>query len=189
MRNKFSQKSLFDIYYNVSDAIEERKLSFLDLLYEHLTIYSLIPIEFYRAFYKYSGIKRIYFLENFIRFFLLQKFIGIDTDSALLCVLSFSKELRDFCGFVKIPDAAKIIRFKLDSCDYLADFFHHLVYIRSPIYRELSMKKSNYSIFDTSDFALPVAENNPKFFNSKRKQTKAMHKSKLYKSIRKLSFG
>lgn len=31
MRNNFSQISLFDIYSDISDAIEERDLSFFDL--------------------------------------------------------------------------------------------------------------------------------------------------------------
>lgn len=53
MRNNFSQISLFDIYSDISDAIEERDLSFFDLLDEHLDLGSLIPDEFYRAFYKF----------------------------------------------------------------------------------------------------------------------------------------
>ena len=177
MRNKFSQISLVDIYSDVSSAINERKPSFLDALDEHLDLSSLIPVEFYRAFYKYSGRKRLYSLESFLRFFLLQKFIGIDKDSAMLCVLSHSQELRDFCGFVKIPDASKITRFKQDFCDHLANLFNHLVDISEPICRELNQKKANYLIFDTTGFEIPVAENNPKFFNSKLKQAKAIHKS------------
>ena len=53
MRNNFSQISLFDIYSDISDAIGERDLSFFDLLDEHLDLGSLIPDEFYRAFYKF----------------------------------------------------------------------------------------------------------------------------------------
>lgn len=177
MRNNFSQISLFDIYSDISDAIEERDLSFFDLLDEHLDLGSLIPDEFYRAFYKYSGRKRIYSLESFIRFFILQKIIGIDTDSAMLRTLSLSKELRDFCGFAKVPDASKITLFKQQFCDHLADFFHRLVDITEPICRELDDKKADYLVLDTTGFELPVAENNPKFFNSKLKQAKALHKS------------
>ena len=112
-----------------------------------------------------------------LRFFLLQKFIGIDKDSAMLCVLSHSQELRDFCGFVKITDDSKITRFKQNFCDHLADFFNQLVDITEPICRELNEKKADYLIFDTAGFEIPVAENNPKFFNSKLKQAKDIHKS------------
>ncbi|MBM6927598.1 transposase, partial [Pseudoflavonifractor phocaeensis] len=124
-----------------------------------------------------SGRKRIYSLESFIRFFILQKIIGIDTDSAMLRTLSLSKELRDFCGFVKVPDASKITLFKQQFCDHLADFFHRLVDITEPICRELDDRKADYLVFDTTGFELPVAENNPKFFNTKLKQAKALHKS------------
>lgn len=41
MRNKFSQISLFDIYSDVSSAINNREPSFLDLLDEHLDLSSL----------------------------------------------------------------------------------------------------------------------------------------------------
>lgn len=176
MRNKFSQISLFDIYSDVSSAINNREPSFLDLLDEHLDLSSLIPVEFYRAFYKYTGRKRVYSLESFIRFFLLQKFIGIDKDSAMLITLSVCQELRDFCGFTKLPDAAKITRFKQDFCDHLENFFNRLVDITEPICRELDEKKADYLIFDTTGLEIPVAENNPKFFNTKLKQAKAIHK-------------
>lgn len=98
MRNKFSQISLFDIYSDVSSAINNREPSFLELIDEHLGLRSLIPIEFYRVFYKYIDRKRVYSLDSFIRFFLLQKFIGIDKDSAMLLTLSVCQEMRDFWG-------------------------------------------------------------------------------------------
>ena len=158
MRNKFSQISLFDIYSDVSSAINNREPSFLDLLDEHLDLSSLIPVEFYKAFYKYTGRKRVYSLESFIRFFLLQKFIGIDKDSAMLSALSFGQEMRDFCGFTKLPDAAKITRFKQEFCDHLENFFNRLVDITEPICRELDEKKADYLIFDTKGLEIPVAE-------------------------------
>lgn len=95
-----------------------------------------------------SGRKRIYSLESFIRFFILQKIIGIDTDSAMLRTLSLSKELRDFCGFVKVPDASKITLFKQQFCDHLADFFHRLVDITEPICRELDDKAAHPDIVE-----------------------------------------
>ena len=162
MRNKFSQISLFDIYSDVSSAINNREPSFLDLLDEHLDLSSLIPVEFYRAFYKYTGRKRVYSLESFIRFFLLQKFIGIDKDSAMLITLSVCQELRDFCGFTKLPDAAKITRFKQDFCDHLENFFNRLVDITEPICRELDEKKSDYLIFDTTGLEIRFCPIPPK---------------------------
>lgn len=138
---------MFDIYSDVSSAINNREPSFLELLDEHLDLNSLIPVDFYRVFYKYTGRKLVYSLESFIRFFLLQKFIGIDKASAMLLTLSVCQEMRDFCGFTKLPDAAKITRFKQDFSDHLENFFNRLVDITEPICRELDEKKAGYLIF------------------------------------------
>lgn len=177
MRKNYSQISLFDTFSDVSSAIENRETSFLDLLDEHLDIDSLIPWNFHRAFYSFTGRKRVYSLESFIRLFILQKFIGVDKDSTMLTILSHCKEFRDFCGFDKIPDSSKITRFKQRFCDHLADFFNRLVDLTEPICREINEIKADYLIFDTTGFEIPVAENNPKFFNSKLKQAKSFKKS------------
>ena len=46
-----------------------------------------------------------------------------------------------------------------------------------PIYREIDKKKTNHLIYDTTSFESYVTENNPKFFNSKLKQTKKSSKT------------
>ena len=46
-----------------------------------------------------------------------------------------------------------------------------------PICREIDKKKADYLIYDTTGFESFVAENNPKFFNSKLKQTKKSSKT------------
>lgn len=177
MRNKFVQTSLFDVYSDVSSAIDNKDSSFLDLLDEHLDLNTLIPFEFRRAFYKRTGRKRVFSLESFIRLFIIQKFFGIDKDSVLLSILNYSSELRDFCGFSKLPAPDKITRFKQDFASYLAGMFDHLVDITEPICREINAKKADYLIFDTTGIELRVAENNPKFFNTKLKQAKSLKKT------------
>ena len=167
MRNKFVQTSLFDVYSDVSSAIDNKDSSFLDLN-------ALIPFEFRYAFYKRTGRKRVFSLESFIRLFIIQKFFGIDKDSVLLSILNYSSELRDFCGFSKLPAPDKITRFKQDFASYLADLFVHLVDVTEPICREINAKKADYLIFDTTGIELRVAENNPKFFNTKLKQAKSL---------------
>ena len=174
MRNKFVQTSLFDVYSDVSSAIDNKDSSFLDLLDEHLDLNALIPFEFRYAFYKRTGRKRVFSLESFIRLFIIQKFFGIDKDSVLLSILNYSSELRDFCGFSKLPAPDKITRFKQDFASYLADLFVHLVDVTEPICREINAKKADYLIFDTTGIELRVAENNPKFFNTKLKQAKSL---------------
>lgn len=43
---------------------------------------------------------------------LLENHIDIPTDSLLLVFLHYSRQLREFCGFTKVPNASKITRFK-----------------------------------------------------------------------------
>lgn len=54
-------------------------------------------------------------------------------DSQLLNTLRFSQEMRDYCGFEKVPDAAKLTRFKQDFCEYIRDVFELLVDMTEPI--------------------------------------------------------
>jgi hypothetical protein len=50
--------------------------------------------------------------------------------------------------------------------------FERLVDMTEPICREISEKKADYLIFDTTGIEAKVNENNPKFFNSKLKEAK-----------------
>ena len=62
--------------------------------------------------YRYMGRKHIYHLESFIRAFVVQKLLGIPTDTLLISLLRLCAELRDFCGFDKVPDASQLTRFR-----------------------------------------------------------------------------
>jgi hypothetical protein len=83
-----------------------------------------------------------------------------------------SRELREFCGFGKVPDASKITRFKQDFVIYIQNVFEKLVEITEPICREIDAKKSDYLTYDTTGIEAYVAENNPKFLNSKLNQAR-----------------
>ena len=106
MRNKCVQMSLSDIYNDVSQSIEEHKPELIKLLEEHIDFADLIPPTFKYAFYHHYGRGHIYHLESFIRALTLQKLLGIPTDKLLITILETSRELSDFCGFNKVPDAA-----------------------------------------------------------------------------------
>ena len=176
MRNKM-QMSLFDIYNDVSEAVEKKKPKLIAHLEEHIDFQRIIPASFYHAFYSRYGRNNIYHLENYIKALLLQKILGIPTDKLLLDILKCSRELTDFCGFEKIPDGSAMTRFKQRFADYLAEMFECLVALTEPICREIDEKKSDYLIYDTTGIAFPVAENNPKYLNGILKQTKKLVKS------------
>lgn len=50
--------------------------------------------------------------------------------------------------------------------------FEALVDLTDPICRKINVKKADYLVYDTTGIELPVAENNPKFFNTKLKAAK-----------------
>ena len=176
MRNKSVQMSLSDIYNGVSQSMEEHKPELIQLLEEHLDFDSLIPASFKFAFYRFNGRKHIYHLESFIRALTLQKLLGIPTDKLLITILKTSAELRDFCGFDKVPDASQFTRFRQNYCDQLKTMFEYLVDVTEPICREIDAKKADYLIYDTTGIELPVSENNPKFMSEKLQQAKKIAK-------------
>lgn len=172
MRKKCVQMSLLDTYNDVSSAMEENKPEFLQMLEEHIDFAKLIPLSFHLAYYLKIGRPRGYSLESLIRFFILQKILGVPSDTLLLNVLRLSQELREFCGFDKLPDPSKLSRFRHNFTGHLQNMFADLVELTEPICREIDAKKADYLIYDTTGIEANVAENNPKFLNTKLDQAK-----------------
>jgi hypothetical protein len=113
---------------------------------------------------------------------IIQRIFSIPTDSLLLVFLSYSKELRDFCGFSKVPDASKITRFKQDFLLDLQSVFENLVDLTEPICQAIDSAKADMTIFDTSGIEAWVTENNPKYANKIIKQLKAYAKANHFDS-------
>ena len=65
--------------------------------------------------------------KNFRSGFFIKNILGIKEDKLFLTILKFSKELRDFCDFTKLPDATQLSRFKTKFCDNIAQLFENLV--------------------------------------------------------------
>jgi hypothetical protein len=171
------QTSLPDIYEDVCDAMENDKPKFITLIEEHIDFGSFIPADFYWAFYRRNGRPREYPLEGFIKFCILQKLYGIEQDSTMMSILEVSKPLCDFCEFENVPDAAKITRFKQDFVQYIEKVFDRFVEATEPICREIDPKKADYLIYDPTGIEANVAENNPKFINSKINNAKKLVKN------------
>lgn len=172
MRKRVVQMSLEDIYNGVFESMEEQKSELVVLLEEHIDMDELIPGTFRNAFYGRMGRNHIYHLDNFLWFVVLKKLLGLSQNTQMLNVLKCSRELRDLCGFTKVPDASQITRFYRNYCDQIEEMFAHLVDITEPICREINAKKADYLIFDTTGIEAKVTENNPKFLASKQKQAK-----------------
>ena len=178
MRNKYKQMSLFDTYKSVCASMEEDKPKLFRLLDEHIDWDCLIPARFYMAFYRNTGRPRKYPLVAFLKSLVLQKIFGYVNDSVLLVTLRHSREMRRFCGFSKVPDAAKLTRFKQDFLPDLQAMFSRLVDLTEPICQKIDKEKASMVLFDTSGIEAWVTENNPKYANRIIRQLKAFKKSK-----------
>ncbi len=171
------QMHLKDIFEECQETFEEDKPKFLALLEEHIDLDALIPARFWMHFYASTGRPREYSLSSLLWALIIQHIFSIPTDSLLLIFLKYSKVLREFCGFRKVPDASKLTRFKQEFVNDLQEFFDRLVDITEPICQELDAEKASMTIFDTTGIEAYVTENNPKYVNSQVRRLAAWAKA------------
>lgn len=173
----YKQLSLADVFSDCQEKFENDKPAFLSLLESHIDIDEFIPISFRNHFYASTGRTRKYPLQAFLWTLIIQRIFSIPTDQLLLTFLAYSKPLREFCGFTKVPDASKITRFKQDFLDDLQFVFDNLVDVTEPICQAIDSAKADMTIFDSSGIEAFVTENNPKYANRVIKQLKAYAKA------------
>ena len=172
-----NQLSLADIFSDCQDIYESDKPKFLSLLQQHINLDEIVPASFRKHFYASIGRTRSYPLYGFLWALIIQRILSIPTDSLLLVFLQYSRHLREFCGFDKVPDASKITRFKQDFLEDLHDVFLRLVGLTEPICQAIDSAKADMTIFDSSGIEAWVTENNPKYANRIIKQLKAYAKT------------
>jgi len=177
-----NQLSLADVFSDCQDIYDSDKPMFLSLLLQHIDLDEIVPASFRKHFYASTGRTRKYPLYAFLWALILQRIFSIPTDSLLLVFLHYSRHLREFCGFDKVPDASKITRFKQDFLDDLKMFFERLVDLSEPICQVLDAAKAEMTIFDSSGIEAWVTENNPKYANRIIKQLKAYAKTHHFDS-------
>ena len=171
------QLSLAEIFSDCQEKFENDKPQFLSLLENTININEFIPCSFREHFYASTGRPRKYPLYAMIWALILQRILSIPTDSLLIIFLKYSKELREFCGFNKVPDASKITRFKQDFVLDLRYMFDNLVDVTEPICQQIDEFKASMTIYDTSGIEVYVTENNPKFANRIISQLKSYKKA------------
>ena len=171
------QLSMEDTFANCQNIFENDKPEFLSLLEQHINLDELVPASFHHHFHRGIGRTREYPLYGFLWALIIQKIFSIPTDQLLLIFLRYSKALRDFCGFTKIPDASKLTRFKQDFLIDLKLLFERMVDVTEPICQSIDVAKAGMSIFDTSGIEAWVTENNPKYTDRIIKQVKAYAKT------------
>ena len=144
----YKQLSLANIFADCQEKFQNDKPAFLSLLETHIDIDELIPLSFRNHFYARTGRSRKYPLQALLWALIIQRIFSIPTDQLLLTFLAYSKTLREFCGFYKVPDASKITRFKQDFLEDLQLVFHNLVDVTEPICQAIDSSKADMTIFD-----------------------------------------
>ena len=173
----YKQLTLEEVFQDCQEKFENDKPAFLSLLETHIHIDDFIPLSFYKHFYASTGRTRKYPLHAFLWALIIQRIFSIPTDQLLLTFLHYSKSLREFCGFTKVPDASKITRFKQDFLADLQIVFDNLVDVTEPICQAIDSAKADMTIFDSSGIEAFVTENNPKYANRIIRQLKAYAKA------------
>lgn len=173
----YHQISLKESFSDCQSQFMDDTPSFFQLLDEQFDISEHIPQNFRNAFYQKLGRNRLYPLEGFLSALILQKILPIPTDTLLIFLLNICRELRDFCGFSKVPDAPLITRFKQNFEPYLEQMFHEMVDFTEPICQMIDSELAQMLAFDTSGIELYVSENNPKTLNTLIKTLKAYYKN------------
>ncbi len=146
----------------------------------HIDLDEMIPVSFRNHFYTSTGRSRKYPLQAFLWALIIQRIFSIPTDQLLLTFLAYSKPLREFCGFAKVPDASKITRFKQDFLDDLQLVFDNLADLTEPICQAIDSAKADMAIFDSSRIEAFVTESNPKYANRIIRQLKAYAKANSF---------
>ena len=183
------QLSLSDIYEECKGIFEDEKPKFLALLESLIDFADFIPQAFYCAFYQRFGRNREYSLDAFVSALILQKILAVPTDCLLIIILKMSRELRDFCGFTKVPDASKFTRFKQGFLPFLTDMFNKLVDYTEPICRGIDKALADMLTYDTSGIEAHVTENNPKYINSLIKKLKSAYADNPNVDPYKMAYG
>ena len=171
------QLSLADIFTDCQNKFDNDKYEFLELLENTINLDEIVPASFVSHFHAATGRPRRHQLYPMLKALLLQLIFSIPTVSLLIIFLSFSQELRDFCGFDVVPDASKFTRFKQDFLPDLQSMFDRLVGLTEPICQRIDADKASMALFDTSGIEAWVTENNPKYANRIIKQLKAFQKA------------
>lgn len=189
MSIKYSQLTLAENFSECQDLLISDTPTFFSLLEEQINLSDFIPVEFYCAFHLSLGRKRDYPLKGFLSALILQKILTIPTDSLLIILLSLCRELRDFCGFTKVPDAPMFTRFKQTFIPQLELMFSKMVDYTEPICQAIDSTLASMITLDTSGIELYVKENNPKYLNTLIRTLKTYYKDNPNVDPYKMAYG
>lgn len=101
---------------------------------------------------------------------IIQRIFSIPKDQLPLTFLAYSKPLREFCDFTKVPNTSKITRFNHYFADDLQFVFDNLVDLTKLICHAIDSAKTDMTILYSSGIEAFITKNNPKYANRIIKQ-------------------
>jgi len=177
MQNTCNQLSFVDLNHNLQSFFEDPDAEIISKFNTHFNISKFIPLSFYSSYYAHFGRKRTYKLHSYLYFSIFKSMLSISSIKLFIRILSFSKELREFCGFDNsIPDEAQFTRFRINFNNEINWFFHTLVDYTEIISDELNPFLASILISDTTGIEAYVSENNPKFYETELRKAKTFSK-------------
>lgn len=180
LKNQLSFNNFMD---NFDELTNEATPKLFHLFNSFINIDDLIPTSFNQKYYSTIGSPREYSLSSMLNFFILKNILAISESKQLLNILHISKDIRNFCGFSKVPHESQISRFNTNFLKELNDMFHHLVEITEPMCKEINKHLASILISDTTGFEAYVKENNPKFHQTLVNNSKKLGKLKNDKNF------
>ncbi len=170
------QLNLCDISTDFDKFYNQNQNNLLNLLDQFINISDYIPFSFYKKYYAHFGTKRDFTLESMIYAFILKNILAIPSIELLISLLHISSEMRQFCGFLKVPHKSQFSRFKDNYLESLNDLFNNLVDVTEQISKEINPFLASILITDTTGFEAYVIENNPKYYQSQLRKAKTYFK-------------
>ena len=152
--NQLSLADVFQIARKFMNLTNLLFCLFLNYTFISMKLF-LFPPESISMYQRIDPLK--YPLHSLLWALIIQRIFSITTDQLLFTFLTYSKPLREFCGFPKIPDASKITRFKQDFLIALQLIFDNLVDLTVPICRAIDSAKSDMTIIDSSGIKTFIA--------------------------------
>ena len=170
------QLNFSNISSDFDKFFKQNQNNLLSMLNQYIDINDFIPSSFYQKYYSDFGCERTFSLESMIYAFVLKNILSFPTVDLLISILNLSSEMRMFCGFDSVPHKSQFSRFKSTFSDSLNDLFHNMVDLTEDLCQSTNPFLASILITDTTGFEAYVKENNPKFYQSELRKSKAYSK-------------
>ena len=188
LTGQVEQLSIVEKISSVTGVCANNPRKFFELLKNNFELSLFIPPQFYHQYYSSSTNDRDYRLESILSALLLGDFFHLPGTATLVLLLTFSPELREFCGFEagNVPDESVFSKFKIRFDKELLELFNNLSFHVIGLFADYDktlpetspLKGLNETaIYDTTGVKPKVKENNPKFMASEIKKQKAFKKA------------